>query len=666
MDDMSAAGETTGDSVAAIRPPAVAAWRDRLALDRIRPVLGGWALPFALVLYLALKGGGYDELVYGQVGIVVWWIVALGAAVAVLPASRVGTAGWVGFGLMGALAIWTAVGIGWSSSAGRSVAELGRVATYLGIFALALATQGPDRLRRTTSAVGSAIAVVSIIALLSRLHPAWFPSAGQTSDFLHVPSRLSYPLNYWNGVAAMIAVGIPLVLMTANTARSVLGRALATAALPAMALAALYTFSRGGAIEIAVALAVLFSLHPRRLELLPTALLGAAGSAIVIVAATQRSALESGFGNAAAHSQGNEMIAIVLVVCAGIGLLAAALCLSERYLIRSRVAVPRRAAAVTLGVALLAAIVVALSAGLPGYLSGRWHDFKSPGGPNATGVARFDSASGNGRYQLWRAAVDANSTDPVIGIGPGTYEFYWAQHRDLSLSVVNAHSLYLESLAELGIVGLLIIVTVVGAPLAVGTAKALRAREDPDRAALFAGAVAALSAFAVAAAIDWIWQVPAIVAAFVIVSAAVLTGGVRRTEPGAGSALGPRLVLVGAALVGLVAVGIPLAGTQAIRASQDEVRSKNLAAALDDARTAHSVQPYAADASLQEALVLELQGRLPQAVASAKQATQEEATNWQNWVVLSRLEAENGDADASLAAYQQARDLNPKSTLFNR
>jgi O-Antigen ligase len=663
---MFAAGETTGDGVAAIRPPAVAAWRDRLALDRIGPVLGGWVLPFALVLYLALKGGGYDELVYGQVGIVVWWIVALGAAVAVLPASRVGTAGWVGFGLMGALAIWTALGIGWSSSAGRSVAELGRVATYLGIFALALATQGPDRLRRTAGAVGSAIAVVSIIALLSRLHPAWFPSASQTSDFLNVPSRLSYPLNYWNGVAAMIAVGIPLVLITANSARSVLGRALATAALPAMALAALYTFSRGGAIEIAVALVVLFSLHPRRLELLPTALLGAAGSAIVIVAATQRNALESGFGNAAAHSQGNEMIAIALVVCAGVGLLAAALCLSVRYLIRSRAAVPRRAAAVALGVALLAAMVVALSAGLPGYLSDRWHDFKSPGGPNVTGVARFDSASGNGRYQLWRAAVDANSTDPAIGIGPGTYEFYWAQHRDLSLSVVNAHSLYLESLAELGILGLLIIVTVVGAPLAVGTAKAFRARGDPDRAALFAGAVAALSAFAVAAAIDWIWQLPAIVAAFMIVSAAVLTGGVRRTEPRAGSALGPRLVLVGAALVGLVAVGIPLAGTQAIRASQDEVRSKNLAAALDDARTAHSVQPYAADASLQEALVLELQGRLPQAVASAKQATQEEATNWQNWVVLSRLEAENGDADASLAAYRQAKDLNPTSTLFNR
>src|SRR3982751_250534 len=133
-----------GRGAAALNALPIGSVRDWLALDRIGPVLGGWVLPFGLVLYLGLKGGGYDEIVYGQVGIVVWWIVVLGAAVAVLPVSRIGIAGWVGFGLLGAFAAWTALGIGWSSDAERSVAELGRVATYLGIFAVALATQGPD------------------------------------------------------------------------------------------------------------------------------------------------------------------------------------------------------------------------------------------------------------------------------------------------------------------------------------------------------------------------------------------------------------------------------------------------------------------------------------------------------------------------------------------
>ena len=655
----------SGRGVAALGPWPSASVREWLALDRVGPILAGWALPFVLVLYLGLKGGGYDELVYGQVGIVAWWIVVLGAAVAVLPVSRITTAGWVGLALLGAFTAWTALGIGWSGSAERSVAELGRLATYLGIFALALATQGSDRLRRTISAVGAAIAVVSIVALLSRLHPGWFPSAGQTADALSVHSRVSYPLNYWNGVAAMAAIGIPLVLIVASTARSVIGRALAAAGLPAMALALLYTFSRGGGLEVAAALIVLFALHPRRLELLPTALLTGAGSAIVIVAATQRNALENGLSTSAAHSQGNEMLAIVIIVCAGVGLLQAALALTARHLVSGRINVPRRGATAGFAVALVVAVVVAIAAGLPGYLSDRWHDFKQPGGVAMSGVQRFESVSGNGRYQLWQAAVDANANDPVVGIGPGTYQYYWMQHRNLPLPVVNAHSLYLESLGELGIIGLLIIVGVVGTPLAVGTAKAVRARSDPDRAALFAGAAAALAAFAIAAGIDWVWQLPAIVAAFLLVAAATLTGGTRRTAPRAAGALAPRIVLVAAGLASLVAVGIPLASAQAIRASQAEVRSNDLGAALSDARTARSVEPYGASASLQEALVLELQGRFPAAVAAARRATEESSTNWQAWVILSRLEAENGDAKASVDAYRKARSLNPLSPLFS-
>jgi len=654
-----------GPGVATLRAPLAASVREWLALDRIGPVLGGWVLPFAFVLYLGLKGGGYDELIYGQVGIIAWWLVALGAAVAILPVTRIGAAGWVGLGLLGAFAAWTALGIGWSSSAERSVAELGRVATYLGIFALALATQGRDRLRRTLSAVGTAITVVAIVALLSRLHPEWFSGAGETGQLLAgAQSRLSYPLNYWNGLAAMVAIGIPLVLILASTARSVVARALAMAALPALALTLLYTFSRGGAIEIGLALIVLFALHPRRLALLPNALLAAAGSAILIAAATQRDALESGLTNGAAHGQGNEMIAMVLVVCAGVGLLQVALVLTSRHLVRASPVVPRRTALAALGATLVIAVVAAVAAGLPGYLSDRWHDFKSPVAPSATGVQRFDSFSGSGRYQNWRAAVDASETHPLTGIGPGTYEYYWAQHRTVALSVVNAHSLYLETLGELGIIGLVIIVGVVGTPLVLGTRKALQARSDPDRAALFAAAVAALAAFAVAAAIDWVWQLPAIVAAFLFLSAAVLTGGVRRTAARSRSAMASRLVLVGAALASLVAIGIPLAGAQAIRSSQAEVRSKDLGAALDDAVKAHSIEPYSASASLQQALVLELQGRFAPAVVAARQATEQASTNWQNWVILSRLEAENGDAKASLAAYRKARALNPMSPIF--
>ena len=47
-----------------------------------------WALVAAVVLYLAVDGGG-DLVVSSQVAIVVWWIVLEGAAWGLLPAGEV-------------------------------------------------------------------------------------------------------------------------------------------------------------------------------------------------------------------------------------------------------------------------------------------------------------------------------------------------------------------------------------------------------------------------------------------------------------------------------------------------------------------------------------------------------------------------------------------------
>ncbi len=73
-------------------------------------------VPFLLVVYLALKGGGYDEVIYEEVGVAVWWVVMLGALVGVLPRARIGRAGWLALGLLaGVRPCWT----GPRRSAGR-------------------------------------------------------------------------------------------------------------------------------------------------------------------------------------------------------------------------------------------------------------------------------------------------------------------------------------------------------------------------------------------------------------------------------------------------------------------------------------------------------------------------------------------------------------------
>ena len=180
-----------------------------------------------------------------------------GALVGALPRLGLGRPAWVSLGLLAAFVVWTALSLGWTESVDRTWAELARVATYLGVFALALFVRGPGDARRMVGAVAAGIVFVAIVALLSRLHPAWFPEAKQTAGLLSGGhERLSYPLNYWNGLAALMAIGAPLLLQLATASRSAPLRALAAAALPAIALVAFLTLSRGGIAAGLLALAV--------------------------------------------------------------------------------------------------------------------------------------------------------------------------------------------------------------------------------------------------------------------------------------------------------------------------------------------------------------------------------------------------------------------------
>jgi tetratricopeptide (TPR) repeat protein len=124
---------------------------------------------------------------------------------------------------------------------------------------------------------------------------------------------------------------------------------------------------------------------------------------------------------------------------------------------------------------------------------------------------------------------------------------------------------------------------------------------------------------------------------------------------------------VGLALMALAAIAVifaPMASTSAIRKSQAAVRAGNGPEALEQARDAADWQPFAASPKLQEALVLELGGELEAALAAAREATEEEPTNWRHWLLVSRIEAALGRIEESTEAYSEARSLNPRSALF--
>jgi hypothetical protein len=640
-------------------------------LRRLRPdAVRTWALVATVVLYLSVDGGGYDLVVRSQVAIVVWWIVLVGAAWGLLPAGRWTRTAWIAAALFGSFVVWTALAATWSMSSERSLEELSRVACYFGLLLLGISIHR-DReraVRHTVNAVAAAVVVVACLALASRLRPDLFASADQTASFLPgTEGRLGWPLNYWNALAALLAIGLPLLLAIATSARTLVAQAGAAAAIPVVTLCSYLTFSRGGAVAAGAGLLAFFVLSPERVGKLATALVTAVGSGVLIMAAVHRPAIEHGLTNAAARHQGNTLLIAILLVCAGVALAQTGVGLAARHGTPPRwlTVTPRRAGALLLA-AIAACLLVALLAGAPARISHAWQDFKHPSAAalHKDSIARFGTISGNGRYDYWKVAINATGGRLLGGSGAGTFQLLWTPRAPYYSYVQNAHSLYVETLAETGLVGVALLASFFAVVLGAAIRLAMRSRYESR--VRVAGVAGALIAFYVAAASDWIWQVPALPAAFMLLAAASLAPRSRAGSQPAGSAsLRMRLGTIAIAIASLVAIAIPLATVSSVRESQAAVAGGDPARALADARAAVRLEPSAASPQIQLALVLELRGDVAHALAAARTATVDEPANWSAWLIVSRLEAEAGHPAAAVTAYRRSRSLNPRSPLFN-
>jgi len=646
-----------------------------------RAQAAAWTLGFAAPLYLAMRGGGYEAVLRDQVGIALWWIVLVGVLVGALPLARPSRAQLTMLAALVGFAAWTGIGALWSQSSGRTVGELSRLSCYAAVAALAILTVRVGARGALIGGVACAIGAVAVLALLSRLHPAWFP-ANETAAFLPgTLSRLNYPLNYWNGLAAFVAMGVPLMAHYASGARALALRMLAAAALPAMAAVVYLTFSRGGWVEMGAAVIVLLALSPGRLWRSATLAIAAAGSALLIAAIHQRPAVDHGLlSTAAARHGGNELVAVALVVCAGVALLQGTIALLERRArargalsMSSRRRLPALATAGVAGAVVAVLVVAFLAAGGPHAIGHAWEHFKNPalnvtaGQTNTEG--RLLALSSNGRYQYWSSALDAFSGHPIGGIGAGTFQFWWAGHGSIYSYVVNAHSLYFETLAETGLVGIALLALLLGSGVA-GTLKRMRRASARTRARQ-AAILASIAAFAVAGGVDWVWQIPAIPATLLLLATAGAASRGLLVGAEASSSMETRApraktraAWVALAVVGAAAILVPLASGVSLRSSQAQTRAGQLAGALTSARTAAGWQPYAAEPALQKALVLEQAGNFAAAGAEARRATDAAKTDWRAWLVRSRIEAERGDAAAALAAWSKAKSLDPRDPLF--
>lgn len=608
------------------------------------------------VLALALAEGAADITARSVAAILVLWTILLAVGFNVWPRERPPRAALVTGGLLLAFTAFTGLSMLWAPAAEPAFGELDRAAFYAALFALPVLAGRYGDATRWADGLAAAIGVVALLAVTQRLLPGVLPEGDIGTLLPAAATRLSYPVGYWNALAILLGLGIPLLLRLAASDGGLAVRALAVAPLPALGVAMYLTSSRGGVAVATVGTVVFLALAPRRFRTIQALAVAGLGAAVAISVVRSHPALVDGLpGSPAAEDEGPGVFATVLLVCAAAGGAHALL----SGLLPTRLALPR-AAAVGAAVLVAVAAVAGAAAADP---AERLRTFKQA--PPATSPDNTQdhlvSSAGSGRWQFWEAALDQFAEHPLRGEGAATYEAWWARYGTIDWFVRNAHSLWLETLGALGIIGLLLLA---GAFVAGLVAGASRLRGPDEHRSAVAALLAVACGFVVGAGIDWIWQVPA-VAAVGVVALGVLAGPATRLAgreaAGRPLRLGPRVAVAAAAWVAIVAQGIPLLATGEVRSSQRAAERGDLREAQERAVAARAIQPWAASPHVQLALVREQLGDVQGARGHAADAIERDRTDWRLRIVAARLATKAGDGRAAREALREARRLNPRS-----
>ena len=411
---------------------------------------------------------------------------------------------------LGGLALFagfTALSAAWAPLGGPAADATERAVLYLGaVFAAFLAF----RPRAAARAAEPALALGALVVIGYGLAGRVLPDVVDLERTLSAGGRLDQPLSYWNGEGALAAIGFVLAARIAgDRARPHAMRAAAAAAAAPLGIGVYLTFSRGALTALAVGLAVLLALTPtwRQLRAIAIALEGAI--ALVIVAALLPSVEDAGRDG----TEGAVMLAAILAVTAG----AAAL---QAWSARAEDAEITRIGPLPWFHVRTAAWVAAIAMAVAPFVASAIDRGDASFG---AGAQRFTNA-GSHRFDYWEAAVKAFADDPAAGGGAGSFAVAWLEHRDIDEPVRDAHSLELETLAELGLIGFALLALALGGIVA---ATVSVVRHDPG---LAAGPAAALAVWGAHSAIDWDWELPAVTLVAAVLAGVLLARAQRGAE----------------------------------------------------------------------------------------------------------------------------------------
>jgi hypothetical protein len=397
----------------------------------------------------------------------------------------------------------------------------------------------------------------------------------------------------------------------------------------------------------------MLTLTPMRIRALAGIAIGAAGGlALALAASVDQGIVEGAPGRSAEIA----MVLLIIAVCVAVGLLRLRADVALR-LPKAPIWLRGRWLLAIAATALVTLFVIGDGVDRVGEI-GSSAEVEDYGRGEFAG--RFTSLGSNGRVQLWHAAVDAWESEPLHGVGAGAFGFWWNQHGTLSEPARDAHSLFLEALAELGPLGLAAALGLIGAGFA--AARRLTFGDIDGTVAALAGL---LAAGVIGAAVDWTWEIPAVFGLNVL-AIGLLCGPLSAEAPAArarpparrGPLLAGRAAIAAVGAIALVASGALLLSERALDESREQVADGDYAAAAASARDATRLQPEAAEPWLQLGQIQSLAGDYAGSAESFREAAERSPESPQAALALAVALHSVGDPEAD-AVQQRALELLP-------
>lgn len=580
------------------------------------------------VALVALCGanGGYFPTAWGVAALALLWCATLAFLRERATFSAPGVAM---LSALGALLVLSIV----RGSAGAYEEALRTLAYFATVLAVVSAVWS-RRLVAISAGIAAGISVVALYALATRLFPDRLGGFDPVAAY-----RLAEPLGYWNALGILAVIGLVLAL-----GLSTAGSALAALPIPVLATTAFFTYSRGALLAALVGFGAFVLLTQRRPGFVTKSVLVLLPALATVALASQAEALTTRrVALADATAQGHRLAAVIAVLSlASVGVALA----TNRM--AARISVPR-IASISAGIA-YALVAVVMAIALLIRIGGPVDAFTAAPPRHETQLnERFLTFSGTYRAELWTAAIGQFERHPLTGAGAGTFEAHWLEHRPIPHKVRDAHSLYLETLGELGLVGLALLLTVLLIPVYA----AIKARRHP----LVPAAFGVYAAYLVHAGLDWDWELPAVTLTALVLGAALV---VAARDPSAVSRpLLPRARAGALAitLASMVAAFVGLVGNMALSQSARAAGAGDWGASIDHARRAQtwapwSPEPYRRVGDAELALARPFRAR-----ASYNKAIGKTPNDWSLWFDLARASTGRQQRDA----LGRAAALNPLS-----